>query len=87
MIGGIHGTRLLAAIFADIHLRKRGLVAPPREETNGRGWKEGEEDDAMMMRLRGMTSAEISEVTGRSQRAIEYKIFYGPDCHRMGGAR
>lgn len=89
MLSGFKGVRQLAAALADVHLRrmaltkysyrKRGFKPPMKSKaTCGREWLDGEQDEILMMRARGMSKLEIAQATGRSWRSIDRKCGHQP---------
>jgi hypothetical protein len=70
---GIRGTRKLAAAFATLMLRKRGLLnkyIPGQHKT----WTSEEEARAKKMRASGMTYPKIGAVLGRNDDSVRAKI-------------
>jgi hypothetical protein len=82
---GIHGTRLLASVYADVVLRKKKIVRRrfrvryygKRGDSRWKPWADGEHDTALMLRLDGKSDAEIAQQLKRTIPAIQRKIGYG----------
>jgi hypothetical protein len=73
---GYAGARQIAAARAEAALRKLGHCPPITYRTNGRdrGWTDEEYDEAIVMRLVGMSDDEIAAKTGRSRFGVTRQL-------------
>lgn len=95
--GGIRGTRILAAAFATLALRKRGIVEkrdgratiPLKKyiatwgKRAGRPWLPEELKRAKEMIARGYSPVEIGKVLNRSRAAVYHKVGAGLRAKNM----
>lgn len=79
LMAGQHGVRQIASARAEAALRKLGYLPKIEYQTygNSRPWTDEEYDEACIMRLRGMTHAEIAMNLGRTKHAVTRQI--GPE--------
>jgi hypothetical protein len=73
---GYAGARQIAAARAESALRKLGHVPQIKYRSNGRdrGWTDEEYDEAIVMRLNGLTDDQIAAKTGRSKFGVTRQI-------------
>jgi hypothetical protein len=79
---GINGTRQLAAAFAEVKLRKRGLVPKIKDIPHGtqKPWSDNEYDTAVALRLAGKSSFEIGAEIGRTEHGVNRMIGHEYHC-------
>lgn len=73
---GHHGVRQLSSALATVRLRKQGYLPQIVYFENGKGkpWTDEEYDEAIVMRLRGMSHDEIAKALGRTKPAIDRQL-------------
>lgn len=73
---GFRGARQIAGARAEAALRKLGHTPPITYRTNGRdrGWTDEEYDEAIVMRLAGLSDNDIATRTGRTAIAISRQL-------------
>lgn len=79
LAGGLQGVRQLAGARADAALRKLGHLPPITypHAGNAKPWTDEEYDEAIIMRLRGMSHEQIGAKLGRTKVAIDRQL--GPE--------
>ena len=97
--GGIRGTRILAAAFATVELRKRGRLKPSDGRQNptigkivrtwgkraGRPWLPSDVAEARRLRAAGRSNEQIGKAISRSAISVYHKIGPCPFIGRMNG--
>lgn len=73
---GYRGVRQLAGARAEIELRRLGYVPKIKYPHSGsnKTWTDEEYDEAIAMRLSGMSHGEIAAATGRTRMAIDRQL-------------
>lgn len=72
---GIHGTRILAKFYAEVMLRKKGILPPINQRPSRRNyWTDAEFDNAVAALIHGASYEEIAQALNRPVNGVTIKL-------------